>query len=162
MYPSYQDAVGIDGEPMEFEWNIFRGLPSLEILQGIQKDLQDQNIEPEIFGDRIIFMSMINDMELTKNGNSEQCISNSEQVKTYAKRFRQGHWTFLGLGDEKKWHGTHSQTPEGKADSTATQMVKRFEESGHPVFKSLSDLSRGILKRKNDRDTIHFNADVRT
>ena len=25
-YPSYQDAVGLDGEPIEFEWNIFQDL----------------------------------------------------------------------------------------------------------------------------------------
>ena len=40
------------------------------------------------------------------------------------------------------------------------QMVEKFKESGHPVFKSISALSRGILKRKNNRNTIHFNADA--
>ena len=39
-------------------------------------------------------------------------------------------------------------------------MVKRFKESGHPVFKSVSAVSRGILKRKNNSDTIHFTADA--
>ena len=38
-------------------------------------------------------------------------------------------------------------------------MVERFKETGRPVFKSISALSRGILKRKNGRATIHFNAD---
>ena len=38
-------------------------------------------------------------------------------------------------------------------------MVQRFTETGHPVFKGISALSRGILKRKQNRDTIHFNAD---
>ena len=52
----------------------------------------------------------------------------------------------------KKWYGTHSYTPDGKWDFTATQRMKRFEESGHPVFKSISALSSGILKR-NKRDT---------
>ena len=42
---------------------------------------------------------------------------------------------------------------------TATQMVERFEDTGHPVFKSISALSRGILKKKNGRDAIHVNAD---
>ena len=68
----------------------------------VQKDLQDQNIEPEKFGDRIIFMSMFNDIEWTKKGNPEQCISNFEQVKNFAKRFSQRHWTFLGPGMELK------------------------------------------------------------
>ena len=52
-----------------------------KILQRIQKDLQVQNIEPEIFGDRVIFMSMFNSIEWTKKGHSEQCISNSERVQ---------------------------------------------------------------------------------
>ena len=40
------------------------------------------------------------------------------------------------------------------------KMMERFKETNHPVFKSISALSRGILKRKNNRDTIHFNADA--
>ena len=46
---SYQKAVGIDGEAMEFEWKNFPGFSSLSILQEIQKDLERKNIEPEGF-----------------------------------------------------------------------------------------------------------------
>ena len=60
---SYRELLGIDGEPIEFEWNIFSRVTSLEILQKIQIDLRDRNIEPEKFEDRIIFMSMFNDIE---------------------------------------------------------------------------------------------------
>ena len=35
-----------------------------------------------------------------------------------------------------------------KMDSVASQMVQRLKEIGHPVFKSISALSRGILKGK--------------
>ena len=82
-----------------------------------------------------------------------------QTIKEYAKRFSQGHWTFLGLGDEKKWYGTLLYTPEGQWDSTLDQMVERFKDTDHPVFKNTSALSRGILN-KNNRDTIHFNADA--
>ena len=34
-------------KPIEFEWSIFPGHTSLEILQKIQQDLQDRNIEPQ-------------------------------------------------------------------------------------------------------------------
>ena len=84
----------------------------------------------------------------TKRGNSERCISNSEQVKNYAERFSRGHWTCLGPVDEKKWYGTPSYTPEGKWDSIASQIVQRFKETSQPVLKSISALSRGILKKK--------------
>ena len=39
-------------------------------------------------------------------------------------------------------------------------MVGRFKDTGHPVFTSISALSRGILKKKINRDTVHFNADA--
>ena len=127
---SYRELFGIDGEPIEFEWNIFPGLTSLEILQKIQKDLQNQNIEPENFEGRIIFMSMFNDIDWTKRGNSEKCI----RIRTsYAKRFSRGLWTPPGPGDEKKWYGTLSYTPEGKWDSIAAEMVGHFKKKKKPV-----------------------------
>ena len=43
MYPSYKEVVGIDGEKIEFEWNIFPGFSSMKILQEIQQDLERKN-----------------------------------------------------------------------------------------------------------------------
>ena len=125
-----------------------------------QTDSRERNIEPEKFTDRIIFMSMFNDIDWTRKGHDGICVSNWEKVTGWAKRFSQGHWTFVGPGDEKKWYGTLLYTSEGKWDSTATQMVERFKDTRHPVFKSISALSRGIMKKKHNRDTIHFNADA--
>ena len=105
-------------------------------------------------------MSMFNDIDWTRKGNDGSRISNSEKVKENAKRFSHGHWTLFGPGDDKKWYGTLSYTLEGKWDSEATQMVERFKDTGHTVFKSIFALGRGILEQKNNRDTIHFNADA--
>ena len=41
----------------------FPGFSSLSILQAIQQDLEKRKIQPEEFKDRIIFMSMFNDVE---------------------------------------------------------------------------------------------------
>ena len=109
-----QELLGIDGEPIEFEWNIFPGLTSIQTLQKIQNELQERNIEPVKLEDRIIFMSMFNDIEWPRKGNEEKCVSNSEKVKTYAKRFSQGHWTFLDPKNEKKWYGNCNYKIEGK------------------------------------------------
>ena len=144
---SYAELLRNDGEPNEFEWNILPGLTSLQILQKIQDDLQGRLIEPEEFGDRIIFMSVFNDIDRTLKGNEGNCISNSDKVKTYAQRFSQGHWTFFGLGDEKKWYGNRKNKPEGKWDSVDSKMVQRFRETGHHVFAGASALSRWILQR---------------
>ena len=96
----------------------------------------------------------------TKRGNSERCFQIPNRVNNYAVRFSRGHWTFLGPRDEKKFHGTPSYTPEGKWDSIAAQMVQRVKETSQPVFKSISALSRGILTRKINIDTIYFSADA--
>ena len=73
--------------------------------------------------------------------------SNFEHVKNYTK-FSQALWTSLGPGSESKWCGTQSYLPEGKWQATANQTVERFEESGRPVFKSVSPLARGILEEE--------------
>ena len=126
----------------------------------IQNDLQDRNIEREKFEDRIIFMSMFNDIDEDEERKFGKMHFKSEQVKNYAMRFSRGHWTFLGPRDEKKFYGTPSYTPEGKWDSIAPQMVDRFKETSQPVFKSISALSRRNLKRKSNIDTMYFNADA--
>ena len=38
--------------------------------------------------------------------------------------------------------------------------MERFKDTGHPVFKTISALSRGILKKKNGKETIQLNADA--
>ena len=35
-------------------------------------------------------------------------------------------------------------------------MLEKFENSGHLVFQVVSPLGRGILKKRNNRETIHF------
>ena len=45
---------------------------------------------------------MFNDIDWTRKGNEGICVSNSEKIKEYAKRFSQGHWTFLNTGNEKR------------------------------------------------------------
>ena len=127
MSAAYGELLGIDGEALEFEWNIFPGFTPLQILQEFQNKLQKRNIELEKFTDRIIFTSMFTDIDWTRNGNDENCISDSEIVKMYAKRFSQGHRTFLRLGDEKKRYGNRNYKPEGKWNSVASQMVQTIQ-----------------------------------
>ena len=68
--------------------------------------------EFEQFPGRIFFMSKYNDIEEEEIGNEELCIANFEIVADCGKI--RGHWSFLGLGSEKKWYGTHTYKPNGK------------------------------------------------
>ena len=83
---SYKELLGIDEEAIKFEWNVFPGFSSLQILQEIQTDVRERNIEPEKFTDRIVFVSMFNDIDWTKKRNDVICVSNSEKVKENARR----------------------------------------------------------------------------
>ena len=58
----YRALDTIDGEPMEFERNIFPGFTTLQLCNKVQEFLSKMSEEPEDFTGRIIFMSMFNDI----------------------------------------------------------------------------------------------------
>ena len=60
----------------------------------------------------------------------------------------------------KRKHGKSNYFREGKWQDTANMMVEQFEESGHPVFRGVSPMVRGNLRKNNNKKTIHFNADA--
>ena len=60
---------------------------------------------------------------------------------------------------EEKWFRGYNYKPDGKWDSIASRMVKDFEEQDTPVFKGISALTRGIMRRKKSKDTIHYNGE---
>ena len=57
---SYRDYDGINGEPTEFEWNIFPGFTTLQFCGKVNDLLSDLGETPETFTGRILFMSMFN------------------------------------------------------------------------------------------------------
>ena len=116
--------------------------------------------DPEQFQGRIIFMSMFNDIVWWIKDNDNECIVNATLVSVFAKRFPARHWSFLGPGSEKKWYSTHNGRPQGEWDGVAELMMIKFRESGHPVFRATSPMSRGTLKSKGGGQlSIHFCAD---
>ena len=53
---SYRDYDGINGEPTEFEWNIFPGFTTLQLCGKIDDLLSDLGQTPKTFTGRILFM----------------------------------------------------------------------------------------------------------
>ena len=92
-------------------------------------------------------MSMLNDIIWRIKDNEQECIANATLVSVFAK-IPAGRWSFLGPGSEKKWYHTYNGRPRGDWDRVAELMMIKFRESGHPVFRATSPLSRGILKSK--------------
>ena len=130
----YREFDRIDGEPTEFEWNIFPGFNTFQILSGVQ-NLGDLNSKPEQFKGRIIFLSMYDDIRWGNSRNEEVCVANSIFVAKYAQRFSLGHWSFLGPGSETKLNAD-TYKPCGPWDTVAEIMIN-FDESGHPVVRQV-------------------------
>ena len=131
----YGELLGIDGEPIEVDWNIFPGLTSLQILQTIQNDLQERNIEPEQFGDRITFISMSSDTEWTKRGN-EKIVFQIQRTSRCTRR------------DSSRKDMGHSSIQETKRSGMVV-IVANSRENG---FHRLTD---GATIQRNRPPSVH-------
>ena len=158
----YSDFDDIKGEPAEFEWNIFPGFTTLQLCDRINDLLGSLGQTPETFTGRILFMSMFNDITCEGKDNRQQCLRDADYVKTFAKRFGIGQWSFIGPGTEKKWYPSENN-PQGEWDRIAEDMLLEFAKSGHPIFRATTPLSRGKLKSKGKgKVSIHFSAEPET
>ena len=155
---SCKELLGIDGELREFEWNVSRDLPHWRSSRRSRK----------------ICIETLNLKILKDESSSCQCSMTSNGQREEIRKFVLQIQKSQGVCEEIlartldiprpwrriRWYGTLSYTPEGTWDSIASQKVERFKKSGHPVLKSISALSHGVLGRKNNRDTINFDADA--
>ena len=125
----------------------------LEKIQSLMRDLQ---CEHEHFKDRIIFVSMYNDIVLGE-GNTERCERNSPTVAEYVRKLFRGHWSFLGPGSEKKWFGTYTDKPDGSWDEIAENMMTNFSDFGHPKFRASCAFERGEWRSEgHGKKSKHF------
>ena len=160
---SYRDYDGINGEPTEFEWNIFPGFTTLQLCGKVTDLLSRSGEAPETFTGRILFMSMFNDISCDGKGNEEEFVANAKVVSILAKTFGIGQWSFIGPGSEKKWYSMEENSPQGIWDHIADKMLLEFAESGCLIFRATTPLSRGNLKSKgHGKLSIHCTADYPT
>ena len=159
---SYRDYDAINGESTEFEWNIFPGFITLQLCDKINDLQSNLGQTPATFTGKILFMSMFNDIFCDRHDNKDECLKNANIVKTFAGRFGIGQWSLIGPGSEKKWYPSEN-SPQGAWDHIAEEMLLEYAESGHPIFRATTPLSRGQLKSKGrGKLSFHFTADQDT
>ena len=108
-------------------------------------------------------MSMFNDISCGSKDNEKECLANAKLVSLYARRFGRGQWSFVGPGSEKKWYCISVDSPQGVWDNIAERMLVVFAESGCPIIRATSPLSRGQLKSKgHGKLSIHYAATQET
>ena len=99
---------------------------------------------------------------VTEKATKKNVWKNARVVKVLARRFGVGQWSFIGPGSEKKWYSAENSS-QGAWNHIADEMLLEFAESGHPIFRATTLLSRGTLKSKgHGKLSIHFAADEHT
>ena len=78
--PEYRNFDRMDGEPMDFEWNIFPEFSTLQLNHEVKCLLLRLGETPENFTGRIIFMTMFNDISCGSRDNENECLSNVNLV----------------------------------------------------------------------------------
>ena len=63
----------------------------------------------------------------------------------------------------EKWYSISEDSPQGEWGKMAEKMMMTLAESGHPVFRATSPLSRGVLESKGGgKLSTHYCADQET
>ena len=112
---------------------------------------------------RTDYLHLFNDISWGSTENKQECELSAQLVSICAQKFSSGRWSFFGLGSEKNWYSIHESKPQGEWDRVAEQMMLKFGESRHPVFRSTSPSFGGVLRSKGGgKLSIHFCADEGT
>ena len=120
----------------------FPGFNTLQLSDEVKRLLLREN-----FTGTIIFMSMFYDISCGSKDNEKECLANAKLVSLYARRFGKGQWSFTGPGSEVVLCISEDSS-QGVWDNIAERMLVEFAESGCPIFRATSPLSRGQLKSK--------------
>ena len=145
---SYRNSDRINEEPTEFEWNIFPGFDTLQLCGKVKDLLSRLRETPANFTGRILFMSMFNDISCGTKDNEQEGLAHARVVSLYARKFGTGQWSFIGPSSEKKLYSIKEDSPQGIWDNIAEKMLVEFAESGCPIFRATTPLSRCNLKSK--------------
>ena len=86
-----------------------------------------------------------------KKDNEQECFANATLVKNSSRTL-----VIVGPGSEKKWYSAYNERPQGESDRVAELMMIKFRETGFPVLRATSPLSRGKSKSKRSVNSAQF------
>ena len=142
----YRNFDRIDGEPMEFQWNISQDSIRCSSVKKSKRSLLRLNETPENFTRRNIFMSMFNDIFLW-NKRRWKRVSGKRQtrISVREKIWKKDNGHVLVLVLRKSGYSISEDSPQGVWDNMAERMLLEFAKSGCPIFRATTPLSRGQL-----------------
>ena len=158
LYSSYQDAVGIDGEAIEFEWKNSQDFHHCSARN--PRRLGDTE-NPARGVHRSDYLHVNAQWHCVKHEWWDwcfECRKSQELCKEILKKDIGHSWVQARKRSGVEVLTTHKK---GQWNSTADNMIQRFKETVHPVLKSVSALRHKILKQKEGKTSIHVNGDSR-
>ena len=138
---------------MVSQWNsseIFPRIHHIAALQTSPRVHVKMSEAPEDFTGRIIFHV---DVPTTSHGDLKTMNRNANwgsklRFLFMREDFHQEDGHSSDLDQKRSGNSTHDSQPPGEWDRVAEVMMIKFSESGRPVFRATSPLSRGTLKSK--------------
>ena len=157
---NYRNFDRIDGEPMEFEWNISQDSIRFSSVKKSKVyctdwDKQQKFSQEEYYLSRCSTTLLVEQKTMQKNvwQMLDSCLCMQEDLEK-----DNGHPLVLVLRSSIK-----EDSPQGIWDKIAERMLLEFAESGCPIFRATTPLSRGQLKSKGQgKLSIHNAADQET
>ena len=151
---SYRDYDGIDGEPTEFEWNIFPGFTTLQLCGKINDLLERLGTKPRNFHRKNLYLCQCS---MSSPVTEKATKMNVWQMPESPKYLREnlvldnGHLVVQVL----KRSGILQRIVHKELGIISRKKCCwNFAESGHPTFRATTPLSRGFLKRKRTWKTV--------
>ena len=153
----YRALDTIDGEPMEFEWNISQVSPHCSLATKSKSSCQKWAYNQKISQDGLSSCRCSTTSHRDLKKKKQECESSAQLVSIYAKRFSPGRWSFLGPGSEEKWYSTLECKPQGEWTELQSwwflHSAKANTQSSDPQVHRLEECSRA---KSGGKLSIHF------
>ena len=160
---SCRDYDGINGEPTEFEWNIFAGFDALQLCDS-QRFTEQIRRKTGIFHRKNRTLCRCSTTFPVEQKAIKKNVWQMPESSPYLQRslvLDNGH--LLVPVPKKKWYSMKEDSPQGSWDSIAEKMLVEFAERGCPIFRATTPLSRCQLRSKGHGElSIHFAATQET
>ena len=147
--PQYRTLNTIDGEPMEFEWNIFPGFSTLQLVSKVQEFMTKMDDPSQIQRTNYLHVdvqcpSYVDLKTMSGNANVDATL-----VSKFPKDFHQDVGHSWDLDQKKKWYSTYIDRPRGEWDRVTEFMMIKFRRKRTPSFLSnQSTVPRNAQKQK--------------
>ena len=160
MCPTFRELQGLDGDPIDFEWKKFPRIQSIgHVPQNSSRPTRKEHHTWKIQWSNDLHVNVHWTLSWKGKITKILVLFTSRKIKEHASNFNDGHWAFFGPGEESKWYRGYAAEFGGKWDLRASQLWKILRIQDIRYSKRVSPLGRGILKKGNNRETVHFNGE---